>query len=88
MSPLERANEVGDRPEVRRWLKRLRAVLRDCPPDVQIRAGTDSASVFALAPGGQEYTRFFDQSRDWELDDEDANIERLDGSVIVMGDAK
>ncbi|MDP3219776.1 MAG: hypothetical protein Q8S73_37085 [Deltaproteobacteria bacterium] len=51
----ERAEEVAAMPHVQRWVKRLRKLCADMPPEVWVFSESGSPHVMAYAPDGDPY---------------------------------
>ena len=48
------ADEARERPEVRRWIRRLGKLIKDMPPGLEVFVG-DSVTVLATGPNGASF---------------------------------
>lgn len=73
----QRAEVIGDRPDVVRWHKRLRRILAEMPTDVWIYAASGTLCLMAKNEAGMHATR---GGANDESVDQDAMIDTLPGS--------
>lgn len=53
-TPKERAEVVGDRPDVQRWIKRFEKLAREMPPDVWVFVASGTPAVLARGEDGRD----------------------------------
>jgi hypothetical protein len=73
-----RAAEVGARPEVRKWIARLKKIAKDMPPDVAVFCESGNPYVLALrAAPGPDGSLGFEKAGTDGVVDQDSIIARV-----------